>query len=170
MLVTFLLTGMLFSYNLLLHKEHTMPYVDVWIHFVFATKSRMPLLSQKLLPLLIEKVKTYSQKKDIHVDSLNGYRDHLHLLVSLGNSQTLGQIVQSCKGYSSYWISNNSEIGPKYFKRQNGYYAKSVSSKDLKQVRKYIRNQAEHHQKLTLQNEIRILGFDRILKPGRRRG
>jgi len=43
---------------------------------------------------------------------------------------------------------------------QNGYAAFSVSQSNVPQVKKYIRNQEEHHRKITFQDELRAL-FDR---------
>ena len=62
--------------------------------------------------------------------------------------------VKELKGGSSSWINSNNII-PGRFKWQAGYGWFSVSPKDTDQVVAYIQNQAEHHKKITFQEEYR---------------
>ena len=45
----------------------------------------------------------------------------------------------------------------KEFQWQGGYAGFSVSKSNVAEVRKYIENQAEHHRKMTIQDELRAL-------------
>jgi len=48
-----------------------------------------------------------AKKKDIFLDFINGYREHVHALVSLGTEQTISNIVKLMKGESSHWINQS---------------------------------------------------------------
>jgi len=80
------------------------------------------------------------KREGIHIDFINGYRDHCHCLVALQSDQTLSQIMQLIKGESSFWINKNN-LCKDHFQWQNDYYAVSVSKSALQKVRNYIKNQ-----------------------------
>jgi putative transposase len=60
------------------------------------------------------------------------------------------------KTASSKWIKTKGDQF-RDFHWQNGYGVFSVSESKLPDVRKYIENQAEHHRKMTFQDEFREL-------------
>jgi len=98
----------------------------------------------------------YAKLKDIKIDHINGFNDHCHCLVQLKSNQNLQSIVHLLKGESSYWI-NEQKLIPEIFQWQAGFYAASVSHKNLNFVRKYIRNQEIHHQASFLKDELENL-------------
>ena len=103
------------------------------------------------------------KKKDIFIDFINGYSDHCHCLVSLGDNQTLRQIMQLIKGESSFWI-NKEQILKTKFEWQDEYFAVSVSESMLDKVRNYIKNQENHHSVKSWEDEynemIEKYGFE----------
>ena len=143
-----------------------MPYIKIWIHFVWATKNRKPLLLNEIMQNIFDHIKTIALKKDIYVDTVNGYTDHIHCLISLGTDQTISKIVQLIKGESSHWINQQGLISEK-FEWQDDYFAVSVSDSIVNRVRAYIRNQPEHHKVKTFQEEydefILKHGFKRFM-------
>jgi putative transposase len=143
-----------------------MGFVRVWVHFVWATKNREPLLSKELRPVLFQHIRDNAQEKGIYIDSLNGYLDHVHCLVSIGPAQSIDKIMMLMKGESSYWVNKN-KITKKKFEWQDEYFAVSVSESAVNRVREYIKNQEVHHKKKSFNEEyqefIRKYRFDRIV-------
>lgn len=130
-----------------------MPFIKVYIHFVWSTKNRAPFLNSKELRLKVwNHIRENAKKKGIFIDFVNGYNDHCHCLVSLGVDQTLQKVMQLIKGESSFWI-NKQELTKEKFEWQDEYFAVSVSESQLNKVREYIKNQEEHHSKKTFQQE-----------------
>jgi putative transposase len=127
-----------------------MPHIRVWLHFVWSTKNRKPLLADNIRPKVFQHIRENAREKDIFIDHINGYVDHVHCLVSLGADQTLKQIMQLIKGESSHWINKNKLCREK-FAWQDDYFVVSVSESLIDNVRDYIRNQENHH---------RLRGFD----------
>jgi putative transposase len=67
-----------------------MPYVKVYIHFVWSTKNRASMLSNSDVRRKIwQHIKENAIEKKICIDFINGYSDHCHCLVSLGVDQTI---------------------------------------------------------------------------------
>ena len=117
-----------------------MPFVKVWLHFVWSTKDRCPYLTDEIRTKVFEHIRQNAKDKGIHIDFINGYLDHVHCLISLGVDQTLKEIMQLIKGESSFWISNNRLTKAK-FAWQDEYFVVSVNKSTLPSVRKYIANQ-----------------------------
>jgi putative transposase len=133
-----------------------MPYVRIWIHFVWATKNRVECLNESIRTSLYEHIKSNASEKGIYIDHINGFTDHVHNLISLGTDQTIAKIMQSIKGESSLWLNKQGFLKDK-FQWQEEYFAVSVSESMVGQVRQYIRNQPEHHKHKSFQEEYEEL-------------
>lgn len=143
-----------------------MPFVKVYIHFVWSTKNRRPFLNTKELRTKVwNHILDNAKEKGIFIDFINGYSDHGHCLISLGLDQTIQKVMQLVKGESSFWINKNGLLDEK-FEWQDEYFAVSVSESMIEKVRKYIANQEEHHKKKSFQEEYNELiakyGFERF--------
>lgn len=103
-----------------------MSYLKVWIHIVFSTKNREPLITSNVRDIIISHIKENCKRKGIFLKSIGGYHDHMHCLISLGKKQTIADISQLSKGESSFWI-NRENLIPNKFEWQDDYFAVSVS-------------------------------------------
>lgn len=130
-----------------------MPFVKIYIHFVWSTKNREPFLdSLDLRKKVWHHIRDNAKEKNIFIDLINGYTDHCHCLVSLGIDQTIQKTMQLIKGESSFWI-NKQQLTKQKFEWQDEYFAVSVSESMIEKVRDYIRNQEEHHKQIQFQQE-----------------
>ncbi len=129
-----------------------MPFVRIWIHLIWSTKNREPLLGDGLREKVFSHIKENAVKKDIYLDTINGVADHVHCLVSLGSDQTISKVAQLLKGESSHWANHGGIAGGK-LEWQDEYFAVSVSDSIVGRVRDYIRNQKEHHRVRTFCEE-----------------
>ena len=121
-----------------------MPYLKIWIHLIWATKNREPVLRKELRQKVFTHIRENAREKGIHLDFINGYIDHVHALVSLNGEQSIGKVAQMLKGESSHWI-NAEQLTMGRFEWQEEYLALSVSESLVDKVREYIKKQEEHH-------------------------
>lgn len=133
-----------------------MPYLKVWIHFVWATHKRMPWLQNNIRQRVFDHIRENARAKGIYLDQISGYLEHVHCLVSLGSKCNLATIANLLKGESSFWINKN-KLTPGKFRWQEEYFAASVSHSGVDAVRRYIRNQEEHHRKKSFEEEYQEL-------------
>ena len=129
-----------------------MPYIKIWIHLIFSTKNREALITKGNKSKIIEHIKNNAKEKEIFIDFINGDKDHIHILLSLGSEQNIAKVVQLIKGESSFWINKN-KISKTKFEWQDEYIALSVSGTVINKVREYIKNQEEHHRIKTFEEE-----------------
>ena len=110
-------------------------------------------------------IKENAIKKGIYIDFISGFTNHCHCLVSLGVDQTMSKVMQLIKGESSFWI-NEQKVCKTKFGWQEEYYAVSVSESGIDRVRDYIRNQEQHHQKKSFEDEVdefvKRFGFQKL--------
>ncbi len=130
-----------------------MSFVKIWVHIVFSTKNREPLLSKDLRYSLFKHIAENCVDKNIFLRAINGYSDHIHCLLSLGKDQTISKICQLIKGESSFWINKNKFLSD-HFSWQDDYFAVSVSESQIEVVVKYINNQEVHHSKKPFALEV----------------
>jgi REP element-mobilizing transposase RayT len=130
--------------------------VSSYHHCVFSTKERRPLitlaLSQRLWPFL----GGIARQNKFKAIEIGGVEDHVHLLLSLSSSVSIAKAMQLIKGGSSKWVH---ETFPecRLFAWQEKYGAFSVSVSQLDRLIDYIKNQQEHHRKMTFQEEFLAL-------------
>ena len=94
-----------------------------------------------------------AREKEIWLDCVNGYHDHLHCLVSLGKTQAISEVARLIKGESSLWINKNKLTMGK-FSWQDDFCAVGVSECHVKNVRSYIQGQEERHRKVSFSEEV----------------
>lgn len=129
----------------------------VYIHLVFSTKDRRPLLRDKpTRHALHSYLGGVSKQLDCPPIQIGGVEDHVHVLARFGRSLTQAEWVKELKRVSNLWLK---ERGPDYadFEWQGGYADFSVSQSNLEHVKRYIATQGEHHQQMKFQDELRVL-------------
>jgi putative transposase len=120
---------------------------------VWTTNKRIPYLRDVIRDKVISHIRDNAKLKGIYIDHINGHDEHLHALISLGGRQNISEIMQKIKGESSFWINKNKLTRLK-FEWQDDFYSVSIGMPQLDSLRKYIRNQTQHHQEVTFQKEL----------------
>ncbi len=142
-----------------------MSFIKIYVHFIWSTKNRQALLAQNIRKKVFTHIRNNAKTKNIHIDFINGYHDHVHCLVSLNDDLSIGKIAQLIKGESSHWINKNKLTKTK-FGWQNEYMAIGVGDDKIPIVREYIAKQEEYHKLTTFTQEydkfIQRYGFDII--------
>jgi len=133
-----------------------MSYIKILVHCVWTTKGRTPFLRDNIKEKVVAHICCNAISKEILIDCMNGFHDHLHTIVSLRGTQNISEVMQYIKGESSYWINKNG-ITRSRFEWQDDFYAVSIGMDHFKNLRCYIENQEEHHKKVPLKDELDLL-------------
>ncbi len=128
-------------------------FTSLRYHIIFATKNRQPFLE----PPLRERMHAYLGGCTRTIGGvpleIGGVSDHVHLLLGLKPTHCVADVLCSIKKASSEWVRH--EMGVGTFHWQDGYSAFTVGRTGIEAVRRYIANQAEHHQTKTFEDEYR---------------
>ena len=124
----------------------------VHVHIVFSTKERKPILAARggrdeAFAYLAETAK----RLNCPAIAVGGTDDHVHLLVRLGRTTTIADLVKELKRASTIWMKH---VVPN-FAWQAGYGAFSVGLSNLDAVETYILGQEEHHRQVDFAEEYR---------------
>jgi putative transposase len=130
-----------------------MSYISIWLNCVWTTKDRVHTLKDQTMTKVISHIRENAKSKGIYIDHINGFENHLHAIISMTGTQNASDLMQKIKGESSYWINKNRLIRSR-FEWQDDFYLVSIGMSQLDNLREYIRNQVQHHQNLSLQEEL----------------
>lgn len=129
-------------------------YTQLIYHIVFSTKHREPTLIQDQKKRLFAYIHNLLSEKNCHLYRINGVEDHLHILTHVHPTIAISTLVKDIKLASDDFIKKE-EFFPKFKGWQDGYGAFSESIKEKDRLINYIRNQDEHHKKVSFLEEYR---------------
>ena len=129
-------------------------FVSLHYHLIFSTKNRLPLITPEIQPRLFEYIGGILRAEGCVLDVAGGVADHVHLLVSLDKQLSISEALRIIKASSSRWVHETFPAALSGFAWQVGYGAFAVSYSHRDQVREYLARQAEHHHKVTFQEEF----------------
>ena len=133
----------------------THSYSRLWIHLIWETLRREPMLDKRAAALASTNLTNYAHEKNIYMKINFFNADHTHALIDLPTDKSIEQIIQLLKGSSSHWINEQKLIKGR-FGWGRGYGAFSVSHSDVGRVATYIANQEEHHRKWSYAEEYSL--------------
>ena len=125
-------------------------------HIVFSTKGREPMIIADIRDELYRYIGGIIRGEGGTLLQIGGMPDHLHLVVKLKPTHELAKIMQKIKGNSSKWVNVQNRFKGR-FAWQVGYGAFSVSESQIPVVVGYVKNQANHHQKLSFRDEFTLI-------------
>ena len=131
-------------------------YCRCWLHLVWATLERKPLLSTQAAAKVSAHLTEYSREKGIYMRINYVNADHVHALIDLPTNRPIEEALQFLKGGSSHWVNENNLV-PGKFGWQRGYGAFSVSHSGIEEVGAYIANQEMHHRRRGFIDELKQL-------------
>lgn len=121
-----------------------------YYHLVWATKERLPLISDNVEPELY----TYIFGKMTFLQcisyAIGGVDNHIHLVASIPPKLSIADFVKKIKGSSSHHLNHGGVQLQTAFGWQRGYGSFTLGKRQLEHAIHYVLNQKQHH----LQNTI----------------
>lgn len=128
----------------------------IYLHIIFHVKTTSPTIR----PDDLERMHAYIGQLVNATGCTNiwtgGVEDHIHCLCQLSRKETVAHLVEEMKRNSSRWIKTLATYYAS-FEWQGGYGVFSVSQSVVESTLSYIKNQREHHRKISFQEEYRNL-------------
>ena len=128
-------------------------FTQILYHIVFSTKNRDRTLTADQRHQLFEYVWGILKNKNCHLYRINGVEDHIHIATHLHPTIALALLVKDIKLASSAFIKDNN-VFKNFTGWQEGYAAFTYSFKDKDKLIEYIKNQEEHHRKISYKEEL----------------
>jgi REP element-mobilizing transposase RayT len=116
----------------------------VYIHFVWSTWDRLPLIEEVIERPLFRYIGGLSKENGCEPAVIGGTENHIHLFVEMASTISIADLARRIKSGSSRYVSETIKPG-EWFAWQASYGAFSVSPRDRKTIIDYINKQKEHH-------------------------
>lgn len=120
------------------------PYTQLYVHYVWSTWERLPIIEPAIEPRLYGSMRAKCQEHGCAVVALGGVADHVHLLIQLATTITIARLVAEVKGASSHVMNHEVRLHAS-FKWQQGYGAFTISKRTVPIVQAYVLHQKQHH-------------------------
>jgi putative transposase len=128
-------------------------FSNLLVHVIFGTKERLPTIREPLRPRLYEYMSGIARAEFGRALCIGGTANHVHGLIVLTTDVSVAEAVRKWKSLSSKW-AHETFPDSQDFAWQSGYGAFSVSRSNVPKVAGYIERQAEHHRKVTFEEEF----------------
>jgi REP element-mobilizing transposase RayT len=133
-------------------------YRQFIFHLTFRTKYNIPAIELEHKKELYRYIWGIVKNKNCILFQINGVENHVHILSDLHPSICLADFVKDIKVASSVWMKESGKF-PKFRGWAEGYGAFTVAYRNKQTVINYIKNQEQHHKKVSFEKE-----YTRLLK------
>ena len=133
-------------------------------HIVFRTKDSLPTIRQDHVNDLYAYITGIIKHKNSHLYRINGVENHLHILTDMNPSIAPIDFVKDIKVSTSIWMKR-SNLFPVFKGWAVGYGSFTCSYMDIDRLIDYIKNQQEHHKKISFEEEYRKLLLEYGITP-----
>ena len=127
-------------------------YTKLYVQTIFAVKYRKAQINKKWRHHLFAVIGNFINEMKCKTILVNGVEDHVHCLMGMKPDVSVSDLMKSVKARSSKHI-NDHRLAQVQFRWQEGYGAFTYSQSNLDAVFRYIRNQEEHHKKISFREE-----------------
>lgn len=118
-----------------------MSYTSLRYHIITSTKHRAPLITERLERYLFTALRRKIAELGGKAFILNGYHDHVHIVVAIPATIAVAHFVGQVKAHASRVLRKRGfEFG-----WQDGFAAFTVSAHEMSELIDYVYRQKEHH-------------------------
>jgi REP element-mobilizing transposase RayT len=125
---------------------------QILYHIVFGTKYHKPAININHKKELYKYIWGIIKNKNCTLYQINGSTDHIHILSDLHPSVSLANFVKDIKVASSIWMKDSGFL-PDFKGWAEGYGVFTYAYRDKILIIKYIKNQEQHHKKVSFKDE-----------------
>lgn len=129
-----------------------MAFWRLYYHFSWATKNRLPLITQDIEEELYGYISRKINSLRCIPHAIGGIEDHIHIVVSIPPKLSIAEFVKHVKGSSSHHMNKQ-----KPFQWQRSYGVFSLGSKQLDTAIEYVSHQKERHERGDIINALETL-------------
>ena len=131
-------------------------HTQILYQIIYSTKNRERTLTKENRKRLFAYMYETLQNKKCHLYRINGVGDHLHIVTHLHPMQALAPLVKDLK-LSATDLIKSERLFPHFTGWQVGYAAFTYAYAAKDNLIEYVKNQEEHHKKVSYEEELKAL-------------
>jgi putative transposase len=132
-------------------------YTQILYQIVFGSKYCTSFITSKNQETLFNYIAGIARNKKCIPYSIGGHGNHLHLVVHIHPTVALADFVRDVKKGANDWILKNIHDYSCFPGWQIGYGAFTYNYQAKSNLVSYVKNQFEHHKKVSFQDELKKL-------------
>jgi len=125
-------------------------------HIVFCTYKRKNTLPEEYHEDLYKFIWGIIKNRKSFLYRINSVGNHIHIFCDLHSSISLGDFIKEIKTAANKWMKESGNF-PKFESWAEGYCSITYNYRDKDMIINYIKNQKEHHKKVSFEDELRAL-------------
>ncbi len=129
-------------------------HTQLLYHIVFSTKNRESVITPKNKERLLKYIWGIIKNQKSVLYRIKAEKDHIHILTHIHPRVALSEFVKKIKASSTIWIKDE-KVFPRFSNCQEGYGAFTYSTNDKNNIVNYIKDQEEHHKKVSFIDEYK---------------
>ena len=130
-----------------------MSHISLTYHIIWRTKRSLRTVKEDHERELYMYILGICKTKKCHLYRINSMPDHFHMCVEIHPTLSVSDFMKTVKQETSLWLKQHREWFPMFDGWGNGYAAFTYSVKERPTVIEYIKNQKEHHAKVSFRDE-----------------
>ncbi|MBI2419378.1 MAG: IS200/IS605 family transposase [Ignavibacteriales bacterium] len=142
-------------------------YRQILYHIIFRTKGSQKTMSQQHIKEFLAYTLGIIQAQKGFLYRINAMEDHVHILSDLHPDIALSHFIRNIKVATSLWLKQNENF-PDFAGWAEGYAAITYSHSDKDTIVNYIKNQQEHHRKISFNEELERILIEQGIIPDKR--
>ena len=131
-------------------------YRQILYHIVFCTYNREEVIPYDQQEALYKYIWGIIKKRNCVLYRINGMENHIHILSDLHPTIALTDFIKEIKTASNLWMKETGNY-PQFDSWAEGYCALTYTYRDKEMIVNYIKNQKEHHKKVSFEDEYKAL-------------
>ena len=131
-----------------------MSYTKILYHIIFRPKDSRPVINTEHEEMLYRYIWGFVKAKGAVLYRIGGMPDHIHLFVQLPATIAVADFVRDMKVSASKYMKEHKSEFPLFDAWAKSYCALSYSESEKDSVINYIRNQKQHHSRISLRDEL----------------
>jgi putative transposase len=129
-------------------------YRQILYHIIFCTYRRENTIPTDQHEELYRYIWGLLRKRSCVLYRINGTENHIHILCDLNSMLTLADLIKEIKTATNSWMHGTGKY-PCFKSWAKGSCSLTYSFRDKDNILNYIKNQKEHHRKVTFEDEYK---------------
>lgn len=131
-------------------------YRSILYHIVFCTYNRENTIPTDQQEALYKYIWGLIKNQKSFLYRINGTENHIHILSDLHPTVALSDYIKEIKTASNSWMKETGNY-PKFTSWAEGSASLTYAHRDKELIINYIKNQKEHHKRISFEDEYRAL-------------
>ena len=134
-----------------------MAYTKLIYHIVFRPLGNAPVIAEEHERDLYMYIYGFCNNHQCVLYRIGGMPDHIHMCVGLHPTTAVATFIHDLKIAAGNFMRSRRDLFPMFDKWESSYGASTYAEADKDRIVEYIKNQKEHHRRISTREELETI-------------